>query len=83
MGIGAPFPGGVKPPVLDPARPKIVITEFPGRYLTPFHHRMYRLWRRKRDGFTPRTDGCLHWPSVMVQSLSILDREVALRDKRG
>jgi hypothetical protein len=80
MGLDGPYPPDVKPPVLDPSRPKLVLTKFPAQYVTPFHHRMRRLWRRKQDGYPPRTDGSLHWPAVMLQSFQLLDHETSRRD---
>jgi hypothetical protein len=82
MGLDGPYPPGAKPPVLDPGRPKLKLNRFPGLYVTPFHTRMLRLWRKLKDGYPPRSDGVLHWPSVMVQAFEILDAETALRDKR-
>jgi hypothetical protein len=76
MGLDGPIPEG------QPGHriaPHVELREFPTRYLTPQINRLVRLHELHAAGLRLRDDGVLHWPASLVQALTLLDREMALR----
>jgi hypothetical protein len=72
MGLNGPIPDHLPPHVIKPG---VTVRRFPAHYVRAEHGAMLRIWRLKRDGYMPRSDGALLWPARLIQALELIDRE--------